>query len=317
MINQYMLKRSGIFHFFFLLFLLSACSHSRQADYKDRSNKIASLYEQAKYDEALVSCDKFIDKYSKSPFGYGMKGVILNVTNRSKEALDSFNKQLLYLNPNDHKVRALAYEQLGQTYINLNDFETAVNYFKKAQEEDSDLFSTTMLDIARVYLLKGDVVRATTAYVEAKGKLDVSNQGLQQINKRNKGNVYNKAAFIAFQLHKDSESLDYAMKYNEVQDSNQSKFDLANYLVLMGLIDKSKQLFSIVNLDNVNSLDLAEYYLQIGDIQHSIDSLNKSYEQQKTPEQVLAWKMKMQRKWPRDVWKTARSEEWFSRMVYK
>lgn len=318
--NNYLTLKTfndGIKVFFILMLLIiSACSHSKQNDYKDHLEKLSSLYEQAKYDEALVSCNEFISKYSESPFGYGMKGIILNVANRPKEALDSFNKQLSFLDRKDYRGRALALEQIGRTYFNLNDLESALDYFQKAQMEDNDLYSTIMLDIASVFTLKGDLVKAQNAYVKAKGKMDVSDQGLQQINKRNKGNISGKAAFIAFQLHKDSEALDYAVKYNEAKNNNQSKVILSSYFARMGLIGKAKELFNTVVLDNIDALELSEYYLNIGDIQHTIDEFDKSYEQQKTSEQVVTWKIKMQRKWPRDVWKAVRTQKWFSSKVY-
>jgi len=43
-----------------------------------------------------------------------------------------------------------------------------MDYFKRARQEDYELYSIIMFDVARVYLLKGDIIGATDAHVEAK-----------------------------------------------------------------------------------------------------------------------------------------------------
>jgi hypothetical protein len=83
----------------------------------------------------------------------------------------------------------------------------------------------------------------------------------------------------------------------------------------MGQINKAKELFNAVILESIDALDLSEYYLYIVDIPHTIDAFNKSYEQQKSSEQVTTWKMELQRKLPRDIWKDVRSQEWFKNKV--
>jgi len=311
MINHNVIKRCGMSFLAGLLLLLTSCPHSQQNEFKDHVNRISLLYEQAKYNEALVSCDELINKYPESPFGYGMKGIILNSTYRPKQALDSLKKELSRLSSKDYEGRALVFEQIAQTFVNLNDLDNAMDYFKRARLEDYELYSTIMFDVARVYLLKGDIIGSTDAYVEAKDKIEVSDKDLQQINKRNSGNIYAKAAFIAFQLHKDNEALNFAVKYHEIKNNNKSKFILSTYFARMGQIDKAKVQFNAVNLEHIDALELSEYYLYMDDIPHTIDAFDKSYKQQISSEQVTTWKLELQRKWPRDIWKDVRSQEWF------
>ncbi len=86
-----------------LLFIImsTSCSHSRQQEYKNRINKITSVFTESKYEETLLLCNDFIKDYPRSSFGYILKGHALNRLNRSAEAIDSYRESLAYIDNRD------------------------------------------------------------------------------------------------------------------------------------------------------------------------------------------------------------------------
>jgi tetratricopeptide (TPR) repeat protein len=301
---------------FCLVIVISSCSRTKNQNFMEQTEKIVSLVDQMKYQEALLQCDKFIESYPQSPFGYLSKGRIFKRLNRADEAVRFYREALVYINPNNHRDRAIYFGLIGDVYYYINELENALDYYDRALKEDPELSYSFMLDIARVYVLRGEQAKAHDIYAEVIKNINFEDQVLERVTEKNKGTIYGKAATVAFQLGKDRNALNFVEKYHVSHSNDLSRLFYSVYLAKLGYKEKARQEFKSINLQSCEPGALADYYLNIGDKQRAIDAFNMSYEQQKTAEQLKTWKIHWQQKIPRDVWNDVRHEEWFRTKVY-
>jgi tetratricopeptide (TPR) repeat protein len=295
----------------------TSCSHPKQQEYKNRINKITSVFIETKYEEALLLCNDFIKDYPRSSFGYILKGHALNRLNRSAEAIDSYRESLSYIENRDTKNMGMVLESIGNAYLVLTQLENALDFYNRALREDPERTAHYTLNIARINLLKGELEKAKNEYLSAKDKIEISDQAAQKINPKNKGTIYSSAAFIAYQLGRNTEALEYALKYDEAKNNDASKLDLAFYFAKLGDKEKARRKFHTIKQDNCDPLEIAKYYLLMNQKDLAIRSFNDSYNQQKTPLQLETWQSHFKLKWPRDDWATVREQEWFKSNVIK
>jgi tetratricopeptide (TPR) repeat protein len=317
MINNLLKNRRLMLVVSLLLFVIinTACSHSNKQDYEDRKNKITSLLIETKYNDALLLCDDFIKKYPRSPFGYILKGHALNRLNRSTEAIDNYKESLVYIRSRENT--GVVLESIGNAYYNLTQLDNALDFYKRALLEYPERSGQFMLNIARIYLLKNEIEKARDEFTKAKEGIELTDQASQKINPKNKGTIYSSAAFIAYQLGRNDEAIDYVLKYDAAKNNDESKLTLALYLAEIADKDKAQQKFSTINTDNCDPLELSEYYLLMNQMEQAINKFEKSYEQQKTSIQLEIWKKHLNLKWPRDAWASAREQAWFKSKVNK
>lgn len=302
-----------------LLFIIvsASCSHSKQQEYKHRINKITSVFTESKYEETLLLCNDFIKDYPRSSFGYILKGHALNRLNRSAEAIDSYRESLAYIDNRDATNMGMVLESIGNAYLRLTQLENALDFYNRGLRENPERTAHFTLNIARINLLKGEVEKAKDDYLSAKDKIDISDQAAQKINPKNKGTIYSSAAFIAYQLGRNAEALDYATKYDEAKNNDASKLNLAIYFAELGDKEKARSKFVTINQDNCDLLEIAKYYLLTNQKDLAIKSFNNSYQQQKTPLQLETWQSHFNLKWPRDDWATVRQQKWFRSKITK
>ncbi len=244
-----------------------------------------------------------------------LKGHALNRLNRSGEAIKSYKEGFLYINRRDAANSAMMLESIGNAYFNLTELENALDFYTRALREDPERSGQFMLNIARVYLLKGALEKAGEEFIKAKEKIEITDQASRKINPENKGTIYSSAGFIAYQLGLDAEAVDYAIKFDAAKNTDASKLNLAWYMAEMGDRDKAHQKFISVNPDNCDPLELSKYYVLTDQPEQAIKAFDKSYEQQKTVMQSDTWKRHLNLKWPRDAWAKARNQAWFKRKV--
>jgi len=94
--------------FLFLSLMLSACGEQKESDYVKEGIEYTN---QEKYDEAMESFLKAVEKNPKDPEGYYSLGGIYNFKERYPEAEQAF-KTAIGLDPTHHN----AHYSLGYTY---------------------------------------------------------------------------------------------------------------------------------------------------------------------------------------------------------
>lgn len=283
------------------------------ASWDDLKAQYRRLLDSSNYQDSLLVADQMIQLEPRNSYGYVAKGNALKSLYRLSEAVDNY-KQSVELN---NKERFIGYRQIGSVYVMLGDFDSAVKYFNKAINDNNSVYSYTMFDIADAYLLKGDMTNATKAYNNAKMRIDESEQFLGQLNASNKGKIYLRAAWIAYQLDRNADSLEYAKTYKELKMIDNANLSLATYFARLGDSGTAKILANSFNDDNCDLMSLALYYLLIDDHINARRYFEKDYLSQRTPSQLNIWRsiLKQSAMYPHDDWSKARNLEWFKNKV--
>jgi tetratricopeptide (TPR) repeat protein len=125
-------------------------------------NELGTIaYQSRRYSDAEASFRRALaaDPQAFEPL-VNLGGVLLNLE-RPREAL-GYNRQAVTRRPND----ALANSQLGLTYFDLDDLDSAEKYLKTAARLDSAHFSHPQLVLGEIYLQRGDRAAALAAWRE-------------------------------------------------------------------------------------------------------------------------------------------------------
>jgi len=105
---------------------------------------LAKLYvEKNKLDEALVYTDKSIEIKNNFPMGYNLKGMILEKLSRYKEAIETYEKALVYL-AKDKDVD-ISYN-LAVAYFKNNEFSKAKAIFMNIYSRVTDIETKKKID---------------------------------------------------------------------------------------------------------------------------------------------------------------------------
>ncbi len=271
-------------------------------------DKIIDARQNSRFEEALYLAEECIKQLPNNPFGYNEKGSALSSLNREEEAIEFYTKALDFAKGD----KTIIMRNIALQYKITTKFTAAIEWHKKAIEENPDMFALDMLGIADIYLLKGDIEAALSAYENAKPKIELSEAALSRINETNKGIAYSIAAAIAYLLGKDSDALEFSEKAKNLKGTDAYKLSFATYLAETGHKGRAKMEFSLIQPDNCDALDVAIYYLLIDDTENALSFINKSYADQKSSEQVSIWrnKLKILAAYPKDRLKKARNQEW-------
>ena len=278
---------------------------------EDLYDKCIRLRREAKYDEALRCINEVLGNYSTSSFAYNFKGNLYRQMYKLEEAIESYKDAIRYAESD----KTIMYNNIGSTYRDLGRYDLAIENFNKAIKFNKKTFGINMLDIAWAYIEQGDIENARIKYDEALPQIEKSEKAYTYINQNNKGNVYEMAADVAFQLSLDQDALEFGKKANEAKKIDSTKLSYAILLARIGKQEEAKNQFEKVNLEKCEERDVGFYYIQINDLVHAQEYYEKAYSKLIADGQKKWFKVMLNKKLPKDEFKTVRSELWFNRLA--
>jgi tetratricopeptide (TPR) repeat protein len=152
---------------------------SKKQEYISRAEEISSLIEDARFDAALSDCDKFIELYPGSPFGYVAKARVNARLYKYEVALNLYREGLARIDLKHPMDRAFLLGKMGDSYFNLNELDNALDFYNRAQKEYADLAGEYRLSIANVNLLRRNLIVAQQIYRDEKIKIESSDNALR------------------------------------------------------------------------------------------------------------------------------------------
>ena len=299
---------------FFLLNLIFEQKVS--ASRKTSESIIVSLKAQGKLNEAMELIDEYINNCSRNvtfSWGYNEKGCIFTLMGEYTKAIYAFQESLRYSDgASDDFITLL---NMGSLQHSLGDYADAISYFDEAiirMDNDDPRRYWLKMHVAwsGFYLSRGDTMALKQVYKEAKPRLYAIENHL---NSFNKGKAYSLASKIAYQLGKYKKAIKLSKKYAKKRKSDSSKLSLAANLLHLGKEVEANEIFSKVNLKDVDKDLLALWYWLSGDEQQARSNL-EGYTND--VERKKAWgHIRNNEILPYDMWKDAREQKWFVKLI--
>jgi tetratricopeptide (TPR) repeat protein len=136
---------------------------------------------------STVGVEKIADEYSITKAGdlaAFYEGTTYLKQGKFNEAIESLKK----FDANDYLVQARAYSLIGDAYMELNDLDEAITYYKKASNHSPNDFFTPeyLMKLGLAYELKNDYSMAAQAYetiVEKHKKSDAVNKAKRALGR--------------------------------------------------------------------------------------------------------------------------------------
>ena len=299
---------------FFLLNLIFEQKVS--ASRKTSESIIVSLKAQGKLNEAMELIDEYINNCSRNvtfSWGYNEKGCIFTLMGEYTKAIYAFQESLRYSDgASDDFITLL---NMGSLQHSLGDYADAISYFDEAiirmHNDDPRRYWLKMhVAWSGFYLSRGDTMALKQVYKEAKPMLYAIENYL---NSFNKGKAYSLASKIAYQLGKYKKAIKLSKKYAKKRKSDSAKLSLAANLLHLGKEVEANEIFSKVNLKDVDKDLLALWYWLSGDEQQARSNL-EGYTND--VERKKAWgHIRNNEILPYDMWKDAREQKWFVKLI--
>jgi len=130
--------REKLIYILIFSFLFISCDFTSADEYYNRA---IELDKQGKYNEAIVSLDKAIDKKSKFRPALLNRGFYKSKLEKFEEGIKDYNKILEFDNDN-----TFALFNIGNNYSSLNDSKNAIAYYSKALQTEGALKSFASSD---------------------------------------------------------------------------------------------------------------------------------------------------------------------------
>jgi len=283
---------------------------------KTKESVIVSLKAQGKLKKAMDLIDKYINNCNMNvtfSWGYNEKGCIFTLMGEYTKAIYAFQESLRYSDgASDDFITLL---NIGNLQHSLGDYADAISYFDEASirmDNDDPRRYWLKMHVAwsGFYLSRGDTMALKQVYKEAKPMLYAIENHL---NSFNKGKAYSLASKIAYQLGKYKKAIKLSKKYVKKKNSDSAKLSLAANLLHLGKEVEANDIFSNVNLKDVDKDLLALWYWLSGDEQQARSNL-EGYTND--VERKKAWgHIHNDEILPYDMWKDAREQKWFVKLI--
>ena len=283
---------------------------------KTKESVIVSLKAQGKLKKAMNLIDKYINNCNKNvtfSWGYNEKGCIFSLMGEYTKAIYAFQESLRYSDgASDDFITLL---NMGNLQHSLGDYADAISYFDEAiirMDSDDPRRYWLKMHVAwsGFYLSRGDTMALKQVYKEAIPMLYAIESNL---NSFNKGKAYSLASKIAYQLGKYKKAIKLFKKYAKRENSDSAKLSLAANLLHLGKEVEANEVFSNVNLKDVDKDLLALWYWLSGDEQQARSNL-EGYTND--VERKKAWgHIRNDEILPYDMWKDAREQKWFVKLI--
>ena len=283
---------------------------------KTKESVIVSLKAQGKLKKAMNLIDKYINNCNKNvtfSWGYNEKGCIFSLMGEYTKAIYAFQESLRYSDgASDDFITLL---NMGNLQHSLGDYADAISYFDEAiirMDSDDPRRYWLKMHVAwsGFHLSRGDTMALKQVYKEAIPMLYAIESNL---NSFNKGKAYSLASKIAYQLGKYKKAIKLSKKYAKRENSDSAKLSLAANLLHLGKEVEANEVFSNVNLKDVDKDLLALWYWLSGDEQQARSNL-EGYTND--VERKKAWgHIRNDEILPYDMWKDAREQKWFVKLI--
>ena len=283
---------------------------------KTKESVIVSLKAQGKLKKAMDLIDKYINNCNKNvtfSWGYNEKGCIFSLMGEYTKAIYAFQESLRYSDgASDDFITLL---NMGNLQHSLGDYADAISYFDEAiirMDSDDPRRYWLKMHVAwsGFHLSRGDTMALKQVYKEAIPMLYAIESNL---NSFNKGKAYSLASKIAYQLGKYKKAIKLSKKYAKRENSDSAKLSLAANLLHLGKEVEANEVFSNVNLKDVDKDLLALWYWLSGDEQQARSNL-EGYTND--VERKKAWgHIRNDEILPYDMWKDAREQKWFVKLI--
>jgi tetratricopeptide (TPR) repeat protein len=277
---------------------------------------IVSLKAHGKLKKAMELIDKYIHSCSTNvtySWGYNEKGCVFTLTGEYTKAIYAFQESLRFSEGASDDFITLM--NMGTIQHSLGDYADAISYYDEAIiRMDSNDPRTHWLKMhvawSGFYLSRGDTMALKQVYKEAKPILHIVENHL---NSFNKGKAYSLASKIAYQLGKYNNAIELSKKYAKKRNSDSAKLSLATNLLYLKREVEANEVFSNVDLRDVDKESLALWYWLKGDEKLARSNLE---EYPNDVEKEKAWRLvRNDEILPYDMWKEARKQKWFIDMI--
>ena len=277
---------------------------------------IVSLKAHGKLKKAMELIDKYIHSCSTNvtySWGYNEKGCVFTLTGEYTKAIYAFQESLRFSEGASDDFITLM--NMGTIQHSLGDYADAISYYDEAIiRMDSNDPRTHWLKMhvawSGFYLSRGDTMALKQVYKEAKPILHIVENHL---NSFNKGKAYSLASKIAYQLGKYNNAINLSKKYAKKRNSDSAKLRLATNLLYLKREVEANEVFSNVDLRDVDKESLALWYWLKGDEKLARSNLE---EYPNDVEKEKAWRLvRNDEILPYDMWKEARRQKWFIDMI--
>ncbi|NOR64709.1 MAG: tetratricopeptide repeat protein, partial [Candidatus Scalindua sp.] len=277
---------------------------------------IVSLKAHGKLKKAMELIDKYIHSCSTNvtySWGYNEKGCVFTLTGEYTKAIYAFQESLQFSEGASDDFITLM--NMGTIQHSLGDYADAISYYDEAiirMDRNDPRTHWLKMHVAwsGFYLSRGDTMALKQVYKEAKPILHIVENHL---NSFNKGKAYSLASKIAYQLGKYNNAINLSKKYAKKRNSDSAKLSLATNLLYLKREVEANEVFSNVDLRDVDKESLALWYWLKGDEKLARSNLE---EYPNDVEKEKAWRLvRNDEILPYDMWKEARKQKWFIDMI--
>ncbi len=299
---------------FFLLILI--CEQKISEANETPEYAIVSLKAHGRLKEAMELVDEYINNCSTNEaysWGYNEKGGIFTLMGEYTKAIYAYQESLKYSEGATGDFITL--KNIGSLQHSLGDYADAISYYNEAvaSMDDNDLrryWLAMHVAWSGFYLSRGDTMVLKLVYEEIKPILqNIENH----LNPFNKGKAYYLASRFACQLGKYNDAIELSKEYAKIKNTNSVKLSLAVNLLYLKKEAEANEVFSKVDLRDVDKVLLALWYWLKGDEKLARNNLEKY---PGNVEREKAWRhIRNDEILPYDMWKEARRQKWFIELI--
>ena len=251
---------------FFLSILI--CEQKVSEANETPESAIVSLKTHGRLNEAMELVDEYISNCSTNEafsWGYNEKGGVFTLMGEYTKAIYAYQESLKYSEGTTCDFIAL--KNIGSLQHSLGDYSDAISYYNEAvaimDDNDPRRYWLAMhVAWSGFYLSRGDTMVLKLVYDEIKPILqNIENH----LNTFNKGKVYDLASRFACQLGKYNDAIELSKKYAKIINTVSAKLSLAVNLLYLEKEAEANEVFSKVDLREVDKVSLALWYWLKGD----------------------------------------------------
>ena len=299
---------------FFLSILI--CEQKVSEANETPESAIVSLKTHGRLNEAMELVDEYISNCSTNEafsWGYNEKGGVFTLMGEYTKAIYAYQESLKYSEGTTCDFIAL--KNIGSLQHSLGDYSDAISYYNEAvaimDDNDPRRYWLAMhVAWSGFYLSRGDTMVLKLVYDEIKPILqNIENH----LNTFNKGKAYDLASRFACQLGKYNDAIELSKKYAKIINTVSAKLSLAVNLLYLEKEAEANEVFSKVDLRDVDKVSLALWYWLKGDEKLARTNLE---EYPDNVEREKAWRhIRSDEILPYDMWKEARRQKWFIELI--
>ncbi len=284
--------------------------------YETPESAIVSLKAHGRLNEAMELVDEYISNCSTDEaysWGYNEKGGVFTLMGEYTKAIYAYQESMKYSEGGTCDFITL--KNIGSLQHSLGDYSDAISYYNEAiarmDDKDPRRYWLAMhIAWSGFYLSRGDTMVLKLVYEEIKPILqEIENQ----LNPFNKGKAYDLASRFACQLGKYDDTIELSKEYVKIKGTDSAKLNLAVNFLYLKKEAEANEVFSEVDLEDVDNVLLALWYWLKGDEKLARSNLE---EHPDDVEREKAWRhIHNDEILPYDMWKEARRQEWFVELI--